>query len=112
MTNPPQRAAPTTLGPDAAAVRHRTAPRLSLARPQRLPAHRRPARPRPASALSLPSESPMLHYALIFLVVAMVVALFGFGGLAAGAVSLTHLLAMIFIVLAVLALIAGLLRGR
>lgn len=54
----------------------------------------------------------MLHYALIFLVVAMVAALLGFGGLASGAVSLAHLLAMLFIVVAVLALIAGLLRGR
>jgi len=54
----------------------------------------------------------MLHYALIFLVVALVAVLFGFGGLAPGALGLAHLLAMLFIVLAVLALIAGLLRGR
>lgn len=54
----------------------------------------------------------MLHYALIFVVVALVAALFSFGGLAAGALSLAHLLAMLFIVLAVLALVAGLIRGR
>lgn len=54
----------------------------------------------------------MLHYALIFLVLAMVSALFGFGGLAAGASSLAHLMAMVFIVMAVAGLIVGLLRGR
>ncbi len=56
----------------------------------------------------------MLHYALIFLVVAMVAAIFGFGFAppAAGALGLVHLLALLFIVLAVLALAVGLLRGR
>lgn len=54
----------------------------------------------------------MLHYALIFLVLAVVSALFGFVSLAAGAISLAHLMAMFFIVLAVAGLIGGLLRGR
>jgi len=54
----------------------------------------------------------MLHYVLIFLVVGLVAALFGLSGLTAGALSLGHVLAMLFIALAVLALIAGLLRGR
>jgi uncharacterized membrane protein YtjA (UPF0391 family) len=54
----------------------------------------------------------MLHYVLIFLIVAMVAALLGFSGLAAGALSMSHVLAMLFIVLALLALIVGLLRGR
>lgn len=54
----------------------------------------------------------MLHYALIFLVLAMLVTLFSLGGLAAGAVSLAHLLAILFIVLATAGLIVGLLRGR
>lgn len=54
----------------------------------------------------------MLHYALIFLVLAMVAALFSFGGLAAGAASLAHLMGLLFIVLAVAGLIVGLLRGR
>jgi uncharacterized membrane protein YtjA (UPF0391 family) len=59
-----------------------------------------------------PPESPMLHYVLIFLIVGLVAALFSFSGLAAGALTLGHVLAMLFIALAVLALIAGLLRGR
>ena len=54
----------------------------------------------------------MLHYVLIFLIVALVTALLGFSGLAAGALSLSHVMSMLFIALAVLALIVGLLRGR
>lgn len=54
----------------------------------------------------------MLHYALIFLIVALVATLFGFGSLATSALGLAHVLAMLFVVLAVLGLIAGLLRGR
>jgi len=54
----------------------------------------------------------MLHYVLIFLIVGLVAALFGFSGLSAGALGLGHVLAMLFITLAVLALIVGLLRGR
>jgi uncharacterized membrane protein YtjA (UPF0391 family) len=54
----------------------------------------------------------MLHYVLILLVLAMVSALFSLGGLAAGASGIAHLMAMLFIVLATLGLIVGLLRGR
>jgi uncharacterized membrane protein YtjA (UPF0391 family) len=66
------------------------------------------------ASMAVPSspEHLMLHYALIFVVVALVAALLGFSGLATGALGLAHLLAMLFIVLAVLALAAGLLRGR
>ncbi len=65
-----------------------------------------------ASTSSYSIERPMLHYALIFLVVAVVAVLFGFGGLIGGNVSEVHLLAAFFILLAVLALIVGVLRGR
>jgi len=53
-----------------------------------------------------------LRYALIFLVATMVAALFAFGGSGDGALGLAHLLAMLFVVLAVLGLSVGLLRGR
>ncbi|MEQ9683117.1 MAG: DUF1328 domain-containing protein, partial [Rhodospirillales bacterium] len=47
----------------------------------------------------------MLRWAVIFLVVALVAALFGFGGIAAAAVDIAKLLFFVFIVLFVLALI-------
>jgi uncharacterized membrane protein YtjA (UPF0391 family) len=54
----------------------------------------------------------MLKWALIFFVVALVAALFGFGGLAAGAAGIGKLLFFGFLILAGIALIAGLVRGR
>ena len=55
----------------------------------------------------------MLHYAIVFFIVALVAALFGFGGIAAGAVEIAKILFFIFIVLFVVSLIAGLVRrGR
>lgn len=54
----------------------------------------------------------MLRWAVIFLVVALVAALFGFGGIAAAAVDIARLLFFVFIVLFVLALIAHLISGR
>ena len=52
----------------------------------------------------------MLHYAVVFLVIALVAALFGFGGIAAGAVGIAKILCFVFIILAVLAFLFG--RGR
>ncbi|MBE7941382.1 MULTISPECIES: DUF1328 domain-containing protein [Ramlibacter] len=52
----------------------------------------------------------MLHYAVVFLVIALIAAVFGFGGIAAGAVSIAKILFFVFIVLAVIAFIFG--RGR
>ena len=40
----------------------------------------------------------MLHYAVVFLVIALVAALFGFGGIAAGAVGIAKVLFFIFVV--------------
>jgi uncharacterized membrane protein YtjA (UPF0391 family) len=54
----------------------------------------------------------MLHYALVFFVIALIAALFGFGGIAAGAVSIAKILFFIFIVLAVASFLFGLLRKR
>ena len=52
----------------------------------------------------------MLRYALIFFIVALVAALFGFGGIAAGATEIAKILFFIFLVLFVVSLVAGLVR--
>jgi uncharacterized membrane protein YtjA (UPF0391 family) len=52
----------------------------------------------------------MLRYALIFFVVAIIAALFGFGGIAAGATEIAKVLFFIFVVLFIVSLVAGLLR--
>ncbi|MDB5864164.1 MAG: hypothetical protein JWO70_1970 [Betaproteobacteria bacterium] len=52
----------------------------------------------------------MLYYAALFFVIALVAALFGFGGIAAGAVEIAKILFFIFLVLFVVSLVAGLMR--
>ena len=52
----------------------------------------------------------MLYYALIFFVVALVAALFGFGGIAAGAVEIAKILFFIFLIVFVISLVMGLMR--
>jgi len=61
------------------------------------------------------AESPeeyMLYWAAIFLVVALIAALFGFGGIAGAAVNIAQVLFFIFIVLFIVALVLNLFRGR
>jgi len=52
----------------------------------------------------------MLRYSIIFFIVALVAALFGFGGIAVGAAEIAKILFFIFLVLFVVSLVAGLLR--
>jgi uncharacterized membrane protein YtjA (UPF0391 family) len=52
----------------------------------------------------------LLHYAILFLVVALVAAAVGFGGVAGVAMEGARLLFWVFIVLFVVSLVAGLLR--
>jgi uncharacterized membrane protein YtjA (UPF0391 family) len=40
----------------------------------------------------------MLHYAIVFLVIALIAALFGFGGLAAGAAGIAKILFVVFLI--------------
>ena len=54
----------------------------------------------------------MLHYAVVFFVIALVAALFGFGGIAAGAVGIAKILFFVFIVLAIASFLFGSMRGR
>jgi uncharacterized membrane protein YtjA (UPF0391 family) len=54
----------------------------------------------------------MLLWSLIFLIVAIVAAAFGFGGIAANAEGTARILFFIFLVLFVASLIIGLITGR
>jgi uncharacterized membrane protein YtjA (UPF0391 family) len=58
--------------------------------------------------IARPNQEPaMLHYAVIFFVIALIAALFGFGGIAAGAVGIAKILFFVFIVLAVASFVWG-----
>jgi uncharacterized membrane protein YtjA (UPF0391 family) len=52
----------------------------------------------------------LLHYALVFLVVALIAAAVGFGGVAGLAMEAARLLFWVFIVLFVISLVVGLVR--
>jgi len=54
----------------------------------------------------------MLKYAAIFLVIALIAALLGFTGIAAGAVEIAKILFFVFILLFVASLIVGLIRRK
>jgi uncharacterized membrane protein YtjA (UPF0391 family) len=54
----------------------------------------------------------MLHYAVVFFVIALIAALFGFGGIAAGAVGIAKILFFVFIVLAIVSFLFGAMRKR
>ncbi|CAG9175984.1 DUF1328 domain-containing protein [Cupriavidus respiraculi] len=55
----------------------------------------------------------MLYYALVFFVIALVAAVFGFGGIAAGAVEIAKILFFIFLVVALVTFVMSLVRkGR
>jgi uncharacterized membrane protein YtjA (UPF0391 family) len=52
----------------------------------------------------------MLQYAVVFFVIALIAALFGFGGIAAGAAEIAKLFFFVFLVLFVASLLMGLVR--
>jgi uncharacterized membrane protein YtjA (UPF0391 family) len=52
----------------------------------------------------------LLHYAIVFLVIALVAAAVGFGGIAGVAMDGARLLFWVFIILFVVSLVAGLVR--
>ncbi len=52
----------------------------------------------------------LIYYAIVFLIVAIVAAALGFGGVAGTAVSGAHLLLMVAVVLIIVGLLAGVLR--
>jgi uncharacterized membrane protein YtjA (UPF0391 family) len=63
-----------------------------------------------ASDTRLAKGAIMLHYALVFFVIALIAALFGFGGIAAGAAEIAKVLFFIFLVLFIVSLVLGLFR--
>jgi uncharacterized membrane protein YtjA (UPF0391 family) len=52
----------------------------------------------------------MLHYAVVFFIIGLIAAVFGFGGIAAGAVGIAKILFFVFLVLAALSFIANMMR--
>lgn len=52
----------------------------------------------------------MLHYAVVFLVIALIAAVFGFGGIAASAVGIAKILFVVFLVLAIASFLFGLIK--
>jgi len=52
----------------------------------------------------------MLHYAVVFFVIALIAAVFGFGGIAASAVGIGKVLFIIFAILALASFLYGLIR--
>jgi uncharacterized membrane protein YtjA (UPF0391 family) len=55
-------------------------------------------------------ESVMLRYAVIFFVVALIAAAFGFLGIASAAVGIARLLFYVFLILFLISLVGGLVR--
>ena len=54
----------------------------------------------------------MLHYALVFLVIALIAAVFGFGGIASGAMGFAKILFFVFVVMAIVTCVLGLLKKK
>lgn len=52
----------------------------------------------------------MLHYALLFLVVGLIAGVLGFGGIATGAVGIAKILCFVFLAMAIVGFLAGLVR--
>lgn len=54
----------------------------------------------------------MLRYAVIFLVIALIAAVFGFGGIAAGAVDIAKILFFVFIIIAIISFALGIFNKK
>ncbi len=54
----------------------------------------------------------MLYWAAVFFVIALVAALFGFGGIAAGAVEVAKILFFVFLIVFAVTLVLGLIGRR
>jgi len=53
----------------------------------------------------------MLRYSLVFFIIAVVAAVFGFGGIAAGASEIARVLFFLFVVIFLVSLVWGLMTG-
>ena len=65
----------------------------------------------PFGCLSMKGKE-MLHYAVVFLIIALVAGLLGFTGIAAGAVQIAKILFFVFLLLFLASLIVGLMRRK
>jgi uncharacterized membrane protein YtjA (UPF0391 family) len=59
-----------------------------------------------------PLESNMLSWAIAFFIIAIIAAIFGFGGIASGAAGIAKVLFFLFLIAFVVSLVMGLMRGR
>jgi uncharacterized membrane protein YtjA (UPF0391 family) len=59
-----------------------------------------------------PSEVPMIGWAVTFLIIALIAAVLGFGGIAGVAIEIAKIIFFVAIVLFVISIVAGLLGGR
>jgi uncharacterized membrane protein YtjA (UPF0391 family) len=55
-------------------------------------------------------DCKMLHYAVVFFVIALIAALFGFTGIAVGAAEIAKVLFVIFLILFIVSLVVGMFR--
>jgi uncharacterized membrane protein YtjA (UPF0391 family) len=49
----------------------------------------------------------MLHYTVVFFVIALIAAVFGFGGIAAGATEIAKILFFVFLVITIISFLLG-----
>ena len=54
----------------------------------------------------------MLRWAVIFFIIAIIAAVFGFGNIAAGATQIAKILFFLFLILFLISLIFGLVKGK
>lgn len=52
----------------------------------------------------------MLHYAVVFFIIALIAAVLGFGGIATGAASIAKILFVVFLAMAVVSFLVNLIR--
>jgi uncharacterized membrane protein YtjA (UPF0391 family) len=57
-------------------------------------------------------ETPMLYWAVVFLIIALVAALFGFGGIATAAAGIAKFLFFLFVVVFLIFLVLGVIGAR
>jgi uncharacterized membrane protein YtjA (UPF0391 family) len=60
-----------------------------------------------SSERTFPKETAMLHYAIVFLVIALIAAVLGFGGIAGAAAGIAKILFLVFLVLFIVSLFIG-----
>jgi uncharacterized membrane protein YtjA (UPF0391 family) len=68
--------------------------------------------PNALDALRTDRSITMLHYAVVFFVIAIIAAILGFGNIAAGAAGIAKILFYVFLVLAVLSILSGMFRKK